>query len=1080
MGYEGLQKQSIDVRLGGGLAQSEHDFITDAPGLLKAENVRFDKKGALGKRFGNTTTTLSNPPSTTSLGESNACFEHRDQFVVVGPAGCHRADADETTWRETNVRAPRVSRLLTDSIVRSNSDTANGYADVVGDLLCVAWDGFAPEEHANVGEPVCFYQFFKADTLSPLCQPRILESAGTGFVPMAVLGLDDTFVIISSHATTGRFATYAVSAGTYTFGTHSALPGPTPTSTGRIAKGGSDDFLVAVNILGTTHFSAFDSAGSSLGTDTEAAFVSADVAWNPVLSRYISLAVDGTVRHVDATATVTASTGGVTPPTSVDARIALRTSSGAMLMAFCGDEGTWLALVSSALAETSSGVVAHLGAGGAYPPELLYLGDLGIEDTLITWVDRVEGFGFVPTEDTATGSVSPYGALPQPYMISARPTLYTGAEGSTLGVAEVGRCLMDRSESVRSVFVYDGKAHVLARTAVDVVGWTDTNVARYGYDLARLQLENAPPRPGVQAASLRLLPGGSGVVCYDGVSLTELTPPRPQHIANGGNISDPTYDADTWGDETNVPGATAGTGDPDTGGYYARVRVLYRYVDAVGNVHRGAPSGVLRWSVLDTTAVPSGTNYPVRVIKFPRVGITTINGDIGGQLQVEVYQAASPDGETWHLVGVCTPRIHPTDLDYWYLTPAWGRSTLLEYQFNLQYTDALAAMPQGYFDSEADNVPPPPLLHMCSTQARVWGISAEDRNRVVYTKEIVSGRAPEFGDGFALQVPDEGGSEEPGEGGCTAIAAIDDGVIIFKRGRIYRVFGDPGDAAGSGSSLQVPRLISSDVGCIDASSVVEGPFGVAFLSLKGFYLLGRDLSLTFVGEPVQREVGDLTCTTGTLVPRHSEVRWLFDDSVGAGTTPVALVWNYKSNAWSRWTAYSGRSATIYRDEYTRLHSLYSTITETTDAWSGATHEVIVRTPWLKLAGLQGFKRIWRAAFLGRWWTGDVAISCEYDYRTIGDGDTLDTQTWTAATLATLLEPSQYEEGGETSTGAYRLQIVRKPTLQKVEAIRFTVTENNDGGQQGGTSGRGFELVGMQLDLGLKRGGYKPLPSGAKK
>lgn len=1084
MGYEGLQKQSIDVRVGGGIAQSEHDFLTDAPGLLKAENVRFDRKGALGKRFGHTTTSLNNAPSTATVGESNAVFEHRDQIVVTGPAGCYRGDQGETTWRETNQRAPRASRVLTDAIVRSNTDTSVGFADVVGDLLCVAWDGFAPEEHADAGDPCTFYQFFKADTLSPLCAPTILEPAGTGFVPLRVIGLDDSFVIVSLHGTTARFATYAVSAGTYTFTNHAALPGPTPTgSASRFAKGIADDFIIATQVVADTQFRAFDAAGASLGTSTELTWAVRDIAYNSVLARYVALAADGTVRQVNAAAVVTSSAGGVAAPsTSVDARLAQRNTSGHMLFAFCCDEGTRLATVSSSLGVLLEGDVAHLGADGAYPPEMLYLGPLGIEDTLISWVDRVPLFSLMPDENTGA---TPYASLPQPYVICARPIALTGGKSDGLGAAEVGRCLQDRAASLASVFIYGGKAHVLARTAVDIVGSADTNTARYGYDLARVQLENAPARPGVQAAGLRLIPSGCGVACYDGVQLAELCPPRVQHLTEGSYVAVP--DAEIFSLGSAAPGFSAGTGDPPAGGgtqFFARAKVLYRWVDAIGNVHRGPPSGALRWKFLDTALNPNdgagSPSYSPTVIKFPRVGITAINADTSGQLQVEVYQASSPDGETWHLVGVCTPRIHWTDEDYWYLSPTWGKATLLEHQFNLQYTDALAEMPQGYFDSEADNVPPPPLLHLCSTQSRLWGLSAEDRNRVVYTKEIVSGRAPEFGDGFGIQIPDEGGSEEAGEGGCTGIAAIDDGVIIFKRGKVYRLFGDPGDAAGAGSSLQVPRLISGDVGCVDASSIVEGPFGVAFLSLKGFYLLGRDLSLTFVGEPVQREVGSLTCIAGTLVPRHSEVRWLFDTSIGALTSPIALVWNYKANAWSRWTSYSGRAATIYRDEYTRLGASYAYTAETTDAWVGATHEMVVRTPWMKLAGLQGFKRIWKATFLGRWWSGDVSIACEYDFRTLDTGETLDEQTWTAATLATLLEPSQYEEGGATSTGAYRLQIGRKPTVQKVEAIRFTVTENNDGGQQGGTSGRGFELVGVQLDVGLKRGGFKPLPSGAKK
>jgi hypothetical protein len=417
----------------------------------------------------------------------------------------------------------------------------------------------------------------------------------------------------------------------------------------------------------------------------------------------------------------------------------------------------------------------------------------------------------------------------------------------------------------------------------------------------------------------------------------------------------------------------------------------------------------------------------------------------------------------------------------WYLSPAWSKATLLEHQFNLQYFPALEELPAGYFESEADNVPPPPLLHLCSTQARLWGISAEDRNRVPYTKEIIAGRAPVFGEGFHVQIPDEGGNEEAGEGGCTAIGAIDDKVIVFKRSRIYQLFGNPGDAAGAGSSLQTPTLISGDVGCVSATSVVEGPFGIAFLSERGFMVLGRDLSLSFIGEPVQRETaGGQTCVAGTVVPAASEVRWLMSSS--GDSEPTALVWSYQRNAWSRYTSFAGRHACVSGGRYIRLLSGSTFAEETPGSWAtGVSEGVVIQTPWLNPGALQGYKRIRRATFLGRYFTGALRVEVHYDYRTDSPAEV---HEWRYDELVAVLHRSDIYEAGE-SVPAYRLQLAIRPDRQKCEAIRFTITEITTPPGQGedtgltGTPGRGLELVAIALDVATKRGAIQNVATGAK-
>lgn len=61
---------------------------------------------------------------------------------------------------------------------------------------------------------------------------------------------------------------------------------------------------------------------------------------------------------------------------------------------------------------------------------------------------------------------------------------------------------------------------------------------------------------------------------------------------------------------------------------------------------------------------------------------------------------------------------------------------------------------------------------------------------------------------------------------------------------------------------------------------------------------------------------------------------------------------------------------------------------------------------------------------------------------------------------------------DPTTGRVELDI--RPTVQKCEAVRLVVSET-----QPGSGGRGFELVGVNLDVAIKPGAFKRLPAAAR-
>src|SRR5690606_12312011 len=91
--------------------------------------------------------------------------------------------------------------------------------------------------------------------------------------------------------------------------------------------------------------------------------------------------------------------------------------------------------------------------------------------------------------------------------------------------------------------------------------------------------------------------------------------------------------------------------------------------------------------------------------------------------------------------------------------------------------------------------PLPPLLDICSTQQRLFGLDAEDRLRVWYSKPFTKALAPEWNAALTIRCAVEGGD-------LVALEVMSDQLILFKQSRIYitPVLSGP-NALGSGPSF---------------------------------------------------------------------------------------------------------------------------------------------------------------------------------------------------------------------------------------------------------------------------------------
>jgi len=135
-------------------------------------------------------------------------------------------------------------------------------------------------------------------------------------------------------------------------------------------------------------------------------------------------------------------------------------------------------------------------------------------------------------------------------------------------------------------------------------------------------------------------------------------------------------------------------------------------------------------------------------------------------------------------------------------------------------------------------------------------------------------------------------------------ASMDDKAIFFSNEGIDYMLGLGPAKDGTSNDFSTPVRIQTDVGCKNARSVVSCPDGVMFESVRGIYLLTRNLELVWIGRPIQDTLVLFpNITSATLVAHRNEIR--FTANNGDGTEGVVMVYNYVEKQWSTSRYYDG-------------------------------------------------------------------------------------------------------------------------------------------------------------------------------
>lgn len=471
--------------------------------------------------------------------------------------------------------------------------------------------------------------------------------------------------------------------------------------------------------------------------------------------------------------------------------------------------------------------------------------------------------------------------------------------------------------------------------------------------------------------------------------------------------------------------------------------VTYEWTDAQGNIHRSAPSVPL--SALTASATSKVT------LDIPTLRLTEKVTPQG--VRIVIYRWSTAQQIYYQVTSITSPLMSDPSVDS------------VQYVDTQADADILGNLILYTTGGVVENIGPPPCSTSTLFKSRLFLVDAEDRSLLWYSKQVLEKTPVEMSDLFTIFIAPTI-SAQGNTGPITALSAMDDKLIIFKRDAIYYVTGNGPDITGANNDFGEPVFITATVGCNNQQSIVFCPQGLLFESDKGRWLLGRDLSTSYLGAPV--EIYNSAATASSInVPGTNQVRMTLDND-------VTLMYDYYFNQWGTFTHIPAVSSTIYQGLHTYLNSLGQVFQENPGSYLDGSSPVLMKftTAWMALAGLQGFQRAYFFYLLGQYASPHkLNVQVGYDFDPAYVQTSLVSPTnFSAPFGGDPLYGSGTPFGGPSAVEQWRVFLAR----QKCQSFQITVSEIYDA-SLGVTAGAGLTLSGIDLVFGSKKG-YPRLPS----
>jgi hypothetical protein len=379
-------------------------------------------------------------------------------------------------------------------------------------------------------------------------------------------------------------------------------------------------------------------------------------------------------------------------------------------------------------------------------------------------------------------------------------------------------------------------------------------------------------------------------------------------------------------------------------------QVVYEWTDSQGNAFYSAPS------------IP----IPVTTVNSPTTGYITVNVPTArltykDNVKIVIYRWSVQQQSYYQVTSISAPTISSSSSDSVAFVDTLADATILGN--SLLYTTG----------GVLEDVGAPATNIMTIFDTRLWMVDAEDTNLLWFSKTVVEATPVEMSDLQTYYVSPSVSAQGP-TGPITALAPMDDKLIVFKENAIYYINGTGPDATGANSQYSQPVLIPGTVGCTTQNSIVVIPAGLMFKSNKGIWLLGHDLVTSYIGADVEAFNGS-TVTSAVVVPATNQVRFSL-------STGQILMYDYYVGQWGTFEGVPSVSSCIYAEAHTTVNSSGQVWQETPGIYVDGSAPVLMSftTSWIKLAGLRGYQRAHWFYFLGTYLSPhNIQVDIAYNY-----------------------------------------------------------------------------------------------------
>lgn len=474
---------------------------------------------------------------------------------------------------------------------------------------------------------------------------------------------------------------------------------------------------------------------------------------------------------------------------------------------------------------------------------------------------------------------------------------------------------------------------------------------------------------------------------------------------------------------------------------------VYEWTDAQGNIHRSAPS--IPFEVTTTSATSSV------LVDIPTLRLTYKTAP--NVVRLVGYRWSTAQEIYYQITSVTAPLLNNTTVD---------SVTYLDTQSDAQIIGNNILYTTG---GVVENIAAPATSIMTLFDTRLWLVDAEDPNLLWFSKQVIEATPVEFSDLFTFYVsPTQ--AAQGSTGPITALAPMDDKLVVFKADAIYYINGIGPDNTGTNNQYSPPTFIAGTVGSVDQDSIVLMPSGLMFQSDKGVWLLGRDLSTQYIGAPVEGFNGD-SVTSALCIPGTNQVRFTVSGTISStlfksmhtildenGVICQETAGNYTDNTNSTMLMYD-----YYFNQWGTFNLVNAPVT------------ISFTTAWINLAGVQGYERAYHFFFLANYLSPHkLQFGIAYDYNP-------------SIYQAPLVSPSNYAGlyGNTTYTPIYGngdpyggIGPVEQWRLfldkQKCQSFQVSMQEVFDPSFST-EPGAGLTMSGLNLIVGIKKG-YRPIAS----